>query len=268
MKAPRNILTFNSLGRYGRFANGMFQIAGTIGIARKNGLDFAFPPWFNHDHADRFGSTEDIDLQKYFANPLPIYSGPALPDHPISWGYQDVRLNQSVSLSGHMQSEKYFSHCIDEVRWYFKAKHEQDCSEYCAIHIRLGDYDNAYHPRLGWEYYGAAIDLMPKGTKFMVFSDDTKAAAKMLNSNCIRISVYEGNYIHSFDAMKSCRHFIIGNSSYSLMAAILGTAKDKQVVAPAPWFGPAWGRNYRDMERDIYSPGWHVVNWENKFVTA
>jgi hypothetical protein len=263
----RNIVTFNQLGRYGRFANQMYQIAGTIGIARKNGFDFAFPEWKNYDHAERFGSQEDIDLQKYFENPLPVYKGPQLPDRFIHWGYHDIKLTQSCSLSGHMQSIKYFEHCLDEVRWYFRMKNEYP-SEYCAIHVRLGDYDDKYHPRMDMRYYGAAMAKMPKGTKYLLFSDEPEKAKKMfvdVNGFQMDIDVFGGNTIDSFAAMKSCRHFITGNSSYSAMAAILGEAPDKKVIAPAPWFGP----KYTDIKGDdIYCSDWTVINYEKKEAVA
>lgn len=278
----RNIVTFNNLGRYGRFCNQMFQIAGTIGIARKNGYDFAFPEWKNYDHADRFGSAEDIDVQKYFENPLPIYDGPPLQDRFIDWGYHDIKLKGSCSLSGHMQSLKYFEHCLDEVKWYFRMKDEYPQSDKVAIHIRLGDYDNAYHPRLDMRYYAPAIEQFPEGTEFMVFSDDPHMASEMFQiyykGAGIRPTVnhrgwiqYEnglgdqfrfvtGDYISCFKLMKSCRHFIIGNSSYSAMAAILGEAHDKKVIAPAPWFGP----KYTSITgKDIYCDDWTVINYEN-----
>lgn len=264
----RNIVTFNALGRYGRFCNQMFQIAGTIGIARKNGFDFAFPEWKNYDHAERFGSTEDIDLQKYFANPLPIYKGPALPDKFIHWGYHDVPLTQSCSLSGHLQSFKYFEHCFDEVKWYFKMKDEYPQQDFCAIHVRLGDYDNAYHPRLDEGYYLPAIEHFSKDQRFMLFSDDKEAAYKMLKKHIDGrrlILNNNGDYLSEFRMMKSCRHFIIGNSSYSAMAAILGEAPDKKVIAPAPWFGP----KYTDITgKDIYCEDWTVINYEKKEVAA
>jgi hypothetical protein len=263
----RNIVTFNALGRYGRFCNQMFQIAGTIGIARKNGFDFAFPGWKNYDHVERFGSNEDIDLQKYFVNPLPVYKGPPLQDRFIDWGYHDIKLTQSCSLSGHMQSFKYFAHCFDEVKWYFRMKDEPVLNDYCAIHVRLGDYDNGYHPRLGAEYYRPAIDLFPPDQKFMIFSDDKRAAYDMfwLTIPGRMTIVDKGDYIQDFKLMKSCRHFIIGNSSYSAMAAILGEAPDKKVIAPSPWFGP----KYTNITgKDIYCDDWTVINYEKQEVMA
>jgi hypothetical protein len=255
------------LGRYGRFANQLYQIAGTIGIARKNGFDFAFPEWKNYDHVERFGSQEDIDVQKYFDNPLPVYKGPQLPDKFIHWGYHDIKITQSCSLSGHMQSIKYFDHCLDEVRWYFRMKDEYPQNDYCAIHVRLGDYDGSYHPRLAAEYYLRAASAM-QGNRFLLFSDEPERAKYIfkdtLHSSYIEMAP-DGNYIDHFRLMKSCRHFIIGNSSYSAMAAILGEAPDKKVIAPAPWFGP----KYTDITgNDIYCDDWTVINYEKKEVAA
>lgn len=251
----RNLITFSQLGRYGRLCNGMYQIAGTIGIARRNGFDFAFPEWKNYDHRDRFGSSEDIDLQKYFVNPLPLYDGPELPDRFVHWGYHDVTLTESVSLSGHMQSERYFEHCLDEVKWYFRMVDEPSPNDYTAIHVRLGDYDDSYHPRLTMSYYRPAMEHF-HGAKFLVFSDDIKAAREMFGG---QVEYSEGcDYLADFKLMKTCRNFIIGNSSYSAMAAILGEAKDKQVVAPSPWFGPA----SNITGEDIYNPDWTVVNYQ------
>lgn len=249
------MLTFAALGRYGRLCNQMFQIAGTIGIARRNGAQFGFPRWINHDHRDRFGSNEDVDLQRYFVNPLPHYSGPSLPDYFVHWGYHDVILRESVSLSGHMQSLKYFSHALDEVKWYFKMVDEPPLNDYCAIHVRLGDYDDAYHPRLDMRYYAPAMEQF-HGAKFLIFSDDLASAREMFGD---KVEYAQGNYIEDFRLMKTCRHFIIGNSSYSAMAAILGEAPDKQVVAPRPWFGPG---HAAITGEDIYGNGWKVIEWQ------
>lgn len=253
------IVTFNQLGRYGRFCNGMFQIAGTIGIARKNGFDFAFPLFINHDHKNRFGSTEDIDLYKHFVHPLPVYNGPTLPELFIHWGYHDIKLKNSTSISGHLQSQRYFDHCLDEVKYWFEMHNEPRENDYCAIHCRYGDYDNAYHPILDESYYLPAMDEFGSRQKFLVFSDDIPVAKKIFGKG---VEYSEGrNYIEDFKLMKACRHFIIGNSSYSAMAAILGNAEDKRVIAPSPWFGP----KYTNITgQDIYNPEWKVIEYSKQ----
>jgi len=245
------------LGRYGRLANQMYQIAGVIGVARRNGFEFAFPLWRNWDHEERFGSSEDCDVYKHFVNQLPLYTGPTLPDHPVEWGYHEVVLNNSVSLSGHFQSVKYFAHAMDEVRFFLRMKDEpSSIQDYVAVHIRRGDYDDAYHPRIPETYYRTAMQQFP-GHKFLIFSDDIAACKDMFGAE-VEYSEQK-DYLTDFKLMKCCRHFIIGNSSYSAMAAVLGEAPDKKVVAPRPWFGP----KYTGITgEDIYDNDWQVINWQ------
>jgi hypothetical protein len=259
-------VTFNQLGRYGRLGNQMFQIAATIGIARRNNYKFAFPFWKNYDHLERFGSTEDIDTQKYFVNHLPLYTGPKIVhENFVHWGYWPIRLTgNNISLTGHMQSEKYFLHCQDEVRHYFKMKDEYQPNDFCALHVRLGDYDDNYHPRLKMDYYARAMDMMPKGTKFLVFSDGLDEAIKMIVDHFgiawakDNIEPYAGSgagYMDDFKFMKSCKHFIIGNSTFSWWPAWLSQRRDKKVIAPANWFGSVANLS----SKDIYCNGWEVI---------
>lgn len=251
-----SIVTFNTLGRYGRLCNQMYQIAGVIGIARKNGYDWALPYWNNYDQ-QRYDPQADIDIQKHFVNPLPVYEGPELPEQIVPWGYHDVRLSQSVSLDGHLQSFKYFAHCFDEVKHYFGMVEEHPQNDYCAIHVRRGDYDNGFHPRIGPEYYEPAMERFSHDQKYLVFSDDIEGAKRMLGD---RVEYSEGrDYIEDFKLMKSCRHFIVGNSSYSAMAAVLGESPIKRVIAPRPWFGPKFTDITAD---DIYNEDWEVIEWE------
>lgn len=254
-------LTMLSIGQYGRFANALYQVAGILGIARKNNLEPVFPRLINHCHRDQFGSSEDVDLYRHFVHELPgIPEGIQWqPEKPIHWGYHDVRLPPgNWNLSGHFQSTRYFAHCVDTARHYFRMKDEPPQNDYCAIHVRLGDYDDAYHPRLGMEYYRSAMAEFPPGTIFKVFSDDLRAALAMLGSEFQYDG--KGDYLTDFKAMKRCKSFIIGNSSYSAMAAVLGEHPEKRVVAPRPWFGAKYAGITGE---DIYEPGWTVINWEH-----
>lgn len=268
-----NYVTFLELGKYGRFANQLFQIAGTIGVARKNGMEPVFPRWYNLDHREKFGSPEDIDVFNHLVQPLPAPT--VWPDMsslitvPIQWGYHDIRLlpGYNYNLSGHLQSLKYFDHCLPEVREALRMKGEFPQSKYVAVHVRRGDYDDKYHPRLGRDYYQAAIGTFTIGTKFKIFSDEIHLVrdefyswfgADFADKYCAFINLDEPtyDYLGSFKLMKSCQHFIIGNSSYSAMAAILSEARGKRVIAPRNWFGAS----YTSINaNDIYCPGWEVV---------
>ena len=160
--------------------------------------------------------------------------------YPYFWGYRDINDPfTNWDFESHFQSEKYFAHCIDLIRFYFEMHDEKNYSNCVAVHMRFGDYDDSYHPRPKKEYYNEAIKHIPLGTMFMLFSDDIDAAMevwKTLDTKVYPITP-NGDYIESFKIMKNCKHFICGNSSYSLMAAILSDQPGKIVVCPKKWFG-------------------------------
>lgn len=252
-------LTMLSLGRYGRMCNALYQVAGILGIAKKNNLEPVFPQLINHDHRDRFRSAEDVNLYKHFVHQLPpIPEGIQWePERPQAWGYHDVILpSGNWNLSGHFQSWKYFDNCRDQISHYFRMINEPQQNNYVAIHVRLADYDNGYHPRLDMRYYGPAMAMFPDA-RFLVFSDDIESCKKMFGATVDYSECQD--YIHDFKLMKRCKSFIIGNSSYSAMAATLGEHPEKRVVAPRPWFG----KPYAQIDgEDIYEPSWEVVNWQ------
>lgn len=253
-------ITCASFGTYGRFMNQGWQLAGILGIGRANNLEPVFPLWQNKDHRDRFGSTEDIDIYKHLVHELPpIPESVTFQDRNVEWGYWDVQLPPgNWNLTGHFQSPRYFSHCLDTVRHYLTFKGEPKQNDYVAIHFRGGDYSDGegYHPRMTMEYYGPAMAQFP-GAKFLVFSDDLGEAKQMFGDT---VEYSQGrDYIEDFKLMKTCRHFIIGNSSYSAMAAVLGEASDKRVIAPRPWFGTSYTSITGE---DIYGEDWTVINWQ------
>lgn len=248
-----------SLGCYGRAANAFYQVAGILGIAKKNNLEPVFPLLINHCARDQFGSTEDAEMYKYFVHQLPpIPEGIQWqPEISIPWGYSDVRLSPgNWNLSGHFQAPKYFADCRDQVSHYFRMKEEPPQNDYTAIHYRAGDYQegtNNYHPRMTMDYYAPAMNRV--GGPYLVFSDDIAEAKKLFGSS---IEYSEGkDYIQDWKLMKRCKSFIVANSSYSAMAAMLGEHPDKVVIAPRPWFGKAASIT----GEDIYSPDWMVINW-------
>lgn len=263
----RGYCTFSQLGRYGRFANQIFQIAGTIGIARKNGMEPFFPVWRNYDHLERFGSKEDINVFEHMVNTLPIrlHTEP-WQSFPIEWGYHDIELLPgNWDLQGHFQSPKYFAHCIDEVRYYMQMKEESKfTNNHTCIHARRGDYDNKYHPVIPVQYYVDAIKHFGSETEFLVFSDDPAFISQLaeqleingLLKQAANLYPIYANYLASFAIMKKCAHFIIGNSSYSAAAAILSESVDKQVIAPANWFGQAYAGI---TGKDIYGDNWKIL---------
>lgn len=258
------MITSLSIGRggLGRMGNMLFTIAGCIGIATKSGQPYGFNHPIIHDNA-LFGGRAD-NLNDYFANPLPYY----IPDihyqeYSYRWGYFDAHLpTGSWDIHCHMQSPKFFSHCIDLVRHHFTFKDEPAKNDYIALHWRAGDYqdgENAYHPRQKMEYYLEAAKHFPDDAKYLIFSDDIDEAAKRFKEAGWPINiegmVRDSTYIEDFKLMKSCHSFITANSTFSLMAAILADQPGKKIIATSKWFGP-----HVNLEtKDIYPDGAIII---------
>lgn len=203
----------------GRLGNQMFEIASTIGIAYKLGLDFGF----ERDETP-------------FENPLPTvdYSRP-YSLVKVKWGYHNIVPVDYSILDGYMQSEKYFSHCAFLVRHYFKLKKLSDIEipeNAVCVHIRLGDYKKStVHPVCSKDYYYRAFGVMPSGSDYYIFSDEPDLAKEMFPFfHIMRNDLYTDLYL-----MTKFKRHIIANSSFSWWGAWL--ADSLQVVAPQRWFG-------------------------------
>lgn len=254
---------FSKLGKYGRLGNQLFQIAATIGLAKKHGVDYGFPEW---------------EYSKYFQNTLPGYPGGLEAEKVVepNFNYTDIILDQGrdIDLAGYFQSEKYF----DSVKRYIKDQFSFDQYIYpdlflknkikdsitriCAIHVRRGDYVG--HPdyfQIPLQYYINAIKHIPEGTLFYVFSDDIdwcKKNFKIPNTDFIFI---EGNSeIMDFALMKTFDHFIIANSSFSWWAAWLSENNQSVIIAPDRWFSDKFRE--KNPEHDIVPARWKKVSSE------
>jgi hypothetical protein len=248
------MLTALSVGRggLGRFGNTLFTIAGVIGIATKSGQPFGFPEWKIVDN-ERFGQPVD-SMADHFVNPLPQHIQEAnYNEYGYFWGYRDINLpHGNWTIDAHMQDPRFFSHCMDTIRHYFRMKDEPEQKEYVAIHYRAGDYIGdpaAYHPRCDLDYYKRAMLQFPEETKFIVFTDDLAAAENMFSEYMKDgepiLGISEGRtYLQDFAFMKRCKSFICANSSFSYMAALLGDHPEKKIILPRRWFGSSAGISF------------------------
>ena len=104
------MLIFSNLGKKGNFGNHLFQIASTIGIATKNGHEYAFPKW---------------QYAPYFNFNFPLYDPKikyqVLQEH--GYHYSDLTISDgNYDLNGWFQSEKYFD--IETVKKCFQIQPE------------------------------------------------------------------------------------------------------------------------------------------------
>ncbi len=181
--------------------------------------------------------------------------------------YPFVKVKQDNKyIYGYFQCEKYFVDCRDLVIKAFnlsvplgkKIKHLQEKIESTnsvAVHVRLGDYKNMRNYYLDVctsEYYNMAIDYILTNVDspaFYVFTNDVDKVRDIIDLPPKAIVVEGTKDYEDFELIRSCKHVILSNSSFSWWAAYLNTNEGKKIVAPTPWF-----RTLKS-ESDIYLPG-------------
>lgn len=258
LQNSEKFITIESLGNNGRLGNQLFQIASTIGIGIKNNAKPIFSSWYcNYTNKD---------MSVYFENSLDYRKE----IHPESryiertFNYHDIEYKNNMIIKGYYQSEKYFSHCQDIIRYYFEPSLRMkkkmgtiysdmglENKKTCSIHIRRGDYvDHPIHGVCDIEYYKKGVSTIEKMTNidyFLIFSDDVEWCKKEFRSDNFLFSE-KNNDIEDLFLMSLCDNHIISNSSFSWWGSWLCNNPEKIVITPSLWFKP--GSNIDD--RDIF----------------
>jgi hypothetical protein len=218
----------------------MFQIAATVGYAKKHGISYRLPKWF---------TTDGFDLSHIFKGPF----GTADQTEAQEYKYYDMYYTEipeskgNLRLDGYFQNEKYFKGAEEELRKIFSTDSGVFFGNVCSIHVRRGDYLKypLIHTNIGMDYYKKAIEIMrSRGyEKFMVFSDDIDWCKQNFIGDEYSFSEGHRNY-QDLNMMSSCKSHIIANSSFSWWGAWLGGNPQKTIIAPEQWFGPEGPSNY------------------------
>lgn len=232
------MVTCNLVGRMG---NQLFQIAATIAYALEHDLPFHIPAHTLNDSvwSPIIRHLENPNFDKYNRSITIHENG----HHYTPIHFEEKFRGANIILNGYFQSDKYFIKYIDQVRELlgFETRPILSKDNHCVIHVRLGDYKKypTKHPIVTKEYLNFAMDYMADRLvpcKFVVFSDEIEEAKKFFDPNDLDVSFENwGSEVADFQQMLRYQNFIISNSTFSLMAAIL--AHDSKVVAPKIWFG-------------------------------
>ncbi len=221
-------LSFSKLGNYGRFGNGLFQVASVLGMATYK-AEAVFPEW---------------NYEKYFVKLLP--HGEQVKNQVIEkhFHYHDWELTEDSDLLGYMQSEKYFAWIEDKIKEQFTFKPEVLQSvkdkfpnlfdkEVILIQIRRTDYVGCPHYwQLPVTYFiRALIEYFPNYQDYnIVFISDDIAYAKV-HFECLPNVTFADIPDYEQMALATlCTHFIIANSSFGWWAAWLGEKPNSKVI--------------------------------------
>lgn len=262
------MITYNTIGRHGRFGNQMFQYATLYAVAKENSYEFGVPSvnrspdeYVDYCLPDCFKNLSAKDstglIQKNYVK-----------EKSFSFDESIISIQDGTDISGYFQTEKYFkkykNDLLKEFDFYqdIKTKASKIRSSVTdpiiSLHIRLGDYlyltDS--HPVCSEEYYKNALAELPKDVLIYIFSDDIYKASNIFKSLDRKYIFPETNdkYV-DMCLMTMCDYHIMANSSFSWWGAWLSNSK--KIIAPSKWFGinPNMPRDWSD----IYCKEWILL---------
>jgi hypothetical protein len=215
--------------------NLLFFIAGTIGIAKKNGYDYSFP---------RFCATD------YLVNPLSLYDDSLTEEITIPWGFNSFDFPDNKIYTGQLQSERYFEHCKDLIYHYFTLRPiVEPLKDTIVMHYR--NYQHPYFHNLKLAYYLKALKHLPD-RPVVVITDNLEAAYKELGS---RFEYVSSTPIEDFYLGCNADYVVMANSSFSWWWAWFCKMRGGTAVAPWRWFTD----ECKQETKDIYCKEWIKV---------
>ena len=131
-----------------------------------------------------------------------------------------------------------------------------------CVHVRLTDYklENSFGVP-SKSYYQKAINLaasLEGFEKIWLFSDEPGEALGYIPLEFQEIlevvPEFPGGVSETFELMRHCHSYVIGNSTFSWWGAFLSYNKNPNVIAPSKWFSMA------DTPLDLIPEAWHKID--------
>ena len=259
----------------GRLGNSMFQIAASIGYARKYGYQWAVQEECLNNESSIHRVYPDLPKTRERGTLYNEHPNTICPTHVTHYDqcrfdYHPIpNLGDGLYLLGFWQSYKYFEGSNDEIKKVFALPHVEGYEDYVSIHVRRGDYVQhaASFPPIDMDYLNKAIAMVPltkegKWPNIIVFSDDIEWCKQNITyktSDGAKLEFSEGrNELQDLSLMASCGHHIIANSTFSWWGAYLGHNPNRIVISPShkrgSWFGMGGGVK-KDCV-DLLPPNW------------
>jgi hypothetical protein len=159
------------------------------------------------------------------------------------WDIKDIE--DFTLIDGEFQGEKYFEHRLDEIREWLKVEPLDVPDDLCIIGFRGGEYVGVRDLFLPQSYWDSAIKLMRDkypNIRFEVHTDDVETAQKFFPFPCIH------DIGLNWRSVRYAKHLIIANSSFYILPALLGNAKE--IIAPKYWAG--YNKGYWQLKQNKY----------------
>lgn len=266
-----NIATFSPLGYMGELGNQMFQIAATIGYARKHGKLPIFPAWTCKITGRNY--TSEIfkgPINQSFDSSFPLNNRHTY--HDLSY-IEIPYMEGNVDLVGYFQSEKYFENCQDEIRSIFSPRENiktyienkyrdiLNNDQKVSLHIRTArrssnDYD--VHSSADSNFIKQAQVIF--GDKlYVIFTDNIEFTESLIPSDMNHIIVKgEENYIDLF-MMTYFNEMVVSSSTFGWWGAWLNQNKDPRIAIMKNWFDPQKEKAYLN-DNDLVPDRWQKID--------
>ncbi len=231
------MISFKTLGQYGRLGNQLYQYAFLRTTAQRLGVKFFCPEW----RGDKIFLLNDE--QERSRVPAPMKTLYRQPLENCGFVESALHIEDGTDIIGFFQAERYFDRG-KVTRWYtfrpesVRAAQESyrhiDLAQCTGIHLRFGDMKaNPNYVVLSPRYYARALSRVRHRQHVLVFSDDTDAARKHLRGVSGNFLYVEGNEdFEELYLMTRCRDFVCSMSTFSWWGAWLNEQPDKIVIAP------------------------------------
>lgn len=193
--------------------------------------------WLLANNWDKLKNKKDVYISGYLANPVFFYQIEDLLK-------KEFTLNCELNEANREMMEKIES------------------SNAVMLHVRRGDYvNNNFFISQPVSYYTNAVKKIIEKVKnpvFFVFSDDVQWTKDNIKTECkthyCDINDGKTDYME-LALMRSCKHAIIANSTFSWWGAWLIDNPEKIVIAPQHWYSdPKTQAKY--LRNKIYQEGW------------
>lgn len=277
------MITMNNFGTNGRLGNQLFQYASMLGLANKTKHELNLPKWKYTEYFENVTECNDNINNHGIGSIFKINekSFNYLANYEYDITVKHIK-NDVLDFNGYFQSEKYWEHCKDLVKYKLKFKegfietvklmnpNVNFSNDLIAIHVRRGDYvNNSIYHNLSMLYYVEALDkanmfydLDYKQSQVIIFSDDIeycKHHFSFLNN----VYFSNGSEIEDLALMSLCNIHIISNSSFAWWGAYLSGSDD--VIFPNILFNPNGGYSNHKID-DFYLQDWSKTNYDTKIV--
>ena len=257
------MITFSRLGQKGNLGNQLFQIASTIGIAKKAGQQHCFPDWDYEDYFEfNFSKMQSTSTWNLMQETKFNY---------YEWSAE----NGDIDLNGWLQSERYFSNVKIKNVFKFKFDFENKLLEKykilftrktILISVRRGDFvNNPNYFQLSYKYYLTAL-LHHFGnleSYNIIFASDSLSYCKKHFSFLPNVFFLDNlKPIEQLCLGSKCDNYIISNSTFSWWIAWLGQGFQTKIIRPVAIFRGEYSKKYDESD---YFPSTWVQHDENNF---